>query len=175
MLKRLLSLGAAALAGLTAACEEGPATLAGTWRSPATWSTMIYATSTGPMLVEVHGTPFAVDAGEFRDQVAEAMSNKIIGRVTLFTARRDLAPRPRYRVVLAFNAPDDLDMDRLCTGDPPVAAEPRETVTVQAAFCDGDKLMASLRGRVARVEGPGDKRFRQLMAQVARELFGEPR
>ncbi len=175
MLKRLLSLGAVALAGLSAACEEGPATVAGTWRNPATWSTMIYATSDGPMLVEVHGMPFAVDPARFREQVAEAMSDKIIGRVTRFTADREAAPRPQYRVVLAFNAPDDLDMARLCGGDPPVAADPRETITVQAAFCDGKALMASLRGRLARAAGPDDRRFRQLMAQVARELFGEPR
>lgn len=38
MLKRLLSLGAGALAALTAGCGDGPATVSGTWRSPATWS-----------------------------------------------------------------------------------------------------------------------------------------
>lgn len=175
MFKRLLSLGAAALAGLAAACEDGPATVAGTWRSPAAWSAMVYATSDGPMLVEVHGSPFAVRPADFDDQVAEALSRQVIGRVTLFTARRDQAPRPQYRVVMAFNAPGDLDTARLCAGDPPVAVEPRETITVHAAFCDGVAVLASVRGWVAKVDGPGDLRFRRLMGQVARELFVEAR
>lgn len=170
MLKRILSLGAAVLAGLTAACEDGPATMAGTWRSPAAWSTMIYAASDGPILVEVHGKPFT--DSDFPAKVAQSLSRQVIGRVVLFTPDRAQAPRPDIRLVLAFNPPETLDSKELCTGDAiPTAADRRDKVTVLAAFCQGDSQLASARGWVGKVEGPDDKRFRQMMGQLARELF----
>lgn len=172
MLKRLFSLGAAALAAMVSGCGDGPATVAGTWRSPAAWSSMIYATSKGPMLIEVHGDPFGQNAADFRAQLAEVMTNKIMGRATAFTADPALAPQPRYRVVLAFNAPDNADARHLCEGSVATAAAPSEKVTVLGAFCDGGTLLASVRGWVVKVDGPGDTRFRQLMAQVVRDLFG---
>lgn len=176
MLKRLLSLGAVALAGLTAACEDGPATMAGTWRSPAAWSTMVHAAAKGSVLVEIYGQPFAVARPDFTAQVAESLSGQVIGRVVRFTDDRDQAPEPRIRLVLAFNSPETLDAESLCgDGAIPTAAEPREKVTVVAAFCHGGRLLASARGWVAKVDGPGDKRFRQMMGQLARELFQEGR
>lgn len=172
MLKRLLSLGAAALAAVTSACEDGPATVAGTWRSPATWSTMVHASATGPLLVQVHGDPFRRPPAEFRAAVAAAMTDQIIGRRLAVTAERDAAPKPEFRIVLAFNPPENADAAQLCAGGVPVAAEPRERITVLAAFCEHDRLLASVRGWVAKVDGPEDKRFRRLMGQVTRELFG---
>lgn len=175
MLKRLLSLGAAVLAGLTAACEDGPATMAGTWRSPAAWSTMVYAAADGPILVQIHGKPFA-NAPDLPGQVAEALSRQVIGRVVLFTPDRAAAPQPDIRLVLAFNPPQNLDSKALCGADPiPTAAEPRDKVTVLAAFCQGGTLLASASGWVAKVDGPADGRFRQMLAQLARELFRESR
>lgn len=174
MLKRLMSLGAAALATLTTACEDGPATIAGTWRSPATWSSMIHATRSGPMLVEVHGRPFGDGSGDFPARVAEAMTDRIIGRRTAFTARREQAAAPGLRVVLAFDPPPGLHPDALCEGNVPTAAERRERITVHAAFCDHGRRLASAEGWVAKVAGPDDKRFRTLIGQLTRELFGNP-
>lgn len=174
MLKRLLSLGAAAVAAVVSGCEDGPATVGGTWRSPAAWSSMIYATSKGPMLIEVHGNPFGQDATGFRTELAEAMTNQIFGRPTAFTADVGQAPQPRYRVVLAFNAPDSTDARQLCEGPVATAAIGGERVTVLGAFCDGATLLASVKGWVAKVDGSGDKRFRQLMGQVVRDMFGNP-
>ncbi|MBC7952037.1 MAG: hypothetical protein H7Z12_09510 [Rhodospirillaceae bacterium] len=172
MLKRLFSLGAAGMAALVSGCGDGPATVAGTWRSPAAWSSMIYATSKGPMLIEVHGDPFGLDAAGFRSQLAQVMTNQIMGRATAFTADPEAAPQPRYRVVLAFNAPDTADARHLCEGRIATAIAPSEKVTVLGAFCDGGTLLASVRGWVVKVDGPDDKRFRQLISQVVRDLFG---
>lgn len=174
MLRRLLSLGAAALAAVTSACDDGPATVAGTWRSPATWSTMVYASSAGPLLVEVHGDPFGAPPAEFRAQIAEAMTNQVIGRPLAVTPDRAAAPHPQYRIVLAFNPPDNADAGQLCEGGIATAAAPRERITVLAAFCDQGRLLASVRGWVAKVDGPADTRFRRLLGQVTRELFGNP-
>lgn len=174
MLKRLLSLGAGALAALTAGCGDGPATLSGTWRSPATWSSLVYATSHGPLLVEVHGSPFGEPVPEFRAAMAAAMTNKVFGRPTAFTADPQAAPQPRFRAVLAFNPPPDTDARALCEGRIATAALPGERITVQGAFCDGNTVLASVQGWVAKVQGRDDRRFQMLIGQLTRELFGSP-
>lgn len=172
MLKRLLSLGAAAIAGLTAACEDGPATVAGAWRSPAAWSSMVYASAEGPLLVEVAGDPFGLGLAVWRAQVAEAMSGRLIGRQLAFTADPEAAPRPNFKVKLAFNAADSLSVEDLCKGRAALETKEAGRITVLAAFCDGDdKALATLRGWVARIEGPDDKRLGQLLGQVVRDLF----
>lgn len=174
MLKRLLGLGAAAMTALVSGCGDGPATLAGTWRSPAAWSSLVYATSNGPLLVEVHGSPFGDPAPDFRTAIAAAMTNKVFGRPTAFTAEPQAAPQPRYRVVLAFNAPASTDPRDLCQGHVATAATPGDRITIHGAFCDGTTLLASIQGWVAKVQGRDDKRFQQLIGQVTRELFGSP-
>jgi len=174
MLKRIFALGAAALSSLTAGCGDGPATVSGTWRSPSTWSSLIYATSNGPLLVEVHGSPFGEPAASFRAAMAEAMTNRVFGRPTAFTANPEEAPHPRYRVVLAFNPAADADPRAMCRGTVPVAAAPSERITVRGVFCDGGTMLASVSGWVAKVTGRDDPRFLKLMEQLTRELFGSP-
>lgn len=174
MLKRLLSTGAAALAALLSGCGDGPATVPGGWRSPATWSSMIHASKDGPLLVEVHGDPFGLPPAQFRQAVAAAMDNAIFGRPATFTPDREQAPQPRYRVVLAFNAPDNTDPRDLCRGQVATLAQPAERVTVQGVFCEDAALLASIRGWVAKVNGAEDERFRLLLRQLTRELFGTP-
>lgn len=171
MLKRLAQVGAAALAALVSGCGDGPATVAG-WRSQAAWTSLVYATSHGPLLVEVHGQPFDTAAPRFRDAVVAAMAGGVFGRPTTFTADPAQAPQPQFRAVLAFNVPDATDPRDLCRGQVATAAEPRERVTVNAAFCDGTTVLASIRGWVAKVDGADDRRFRQLVNQLTRELFG---
>lgn len=173
MLKRLAKVSAAALATLVSGCGDGPATVAG-WRSPAAWSSLVYATSQGPLLVEVHGQPFGGAAPPFRDAVLEAMAGGVFGRPTVFTSEPASAPQPRYRAVMAFNPPDSADPRDLCRGQVATALQGSGRVTVLAAFCDGDTLLASIRGWVAKVDGADDRRFRKLINQLTRELFGSP-
>lgn len=174
MLKRLFSVGAAVLAALTTGCGDGPTTMPGGYRSPATWSSLVAATVDGPLLVTVYGNPFGGDDSQFRHQVAESMTDRVFGRRTTFTANRDLAPHPQFRAVIAFNTPADLGAHKLCSGQVPTAAHPGDRLTVLGAFCQDDTLLASVRGWVGQVSGPSDKRFGLLMAQMTRELFGDP-
>lgn len=173
MLKRLLALGTAAIAALSA-CGDGPATVTGTWRSPATWSSLVYASNTGPLLVEVHGDPFGVGDATFRGLVAEAMDRQVHGRVVPFTAVPAEAPRPQFRVTIAFMAPPTLSTADLCAGRITTGTPGSDRITMAAAFCDGQQVLSSVSGWVDGAEGPRDKRFRQLLAQVVRALFGDP-
>lgn len=173
MFRRLISFGAAAIAALTSACEDGPSTIPGGWRSAAVWSTMVHASANGPVWLNVHGQPFGAEA-DFNDKLALAMTNQLVGRQLAFTARRDQADRPEFRVVLAFNVPANTDPRDLCAGQVATAAQPGDKVTVLAAFCDKSGLLSSVQGWVAKVEGVDDPRFRRLLGQAVRDLFGSP-
>lgn len=173
MLKRLVSFGAAAFAALTSACEDGPATVPGGWRSAAVWSTMVHASAQGPLWLDVHGRPFGGD-GDFTAKVAAAMTDQLVGRRLAFTARRDQVDKPEFRVVLAFNAPANADPRDFCAGQIATAALAGDKVTVLAVFCDKSGLLSSVQGWVTKVEGADDPRFRRLLGQVARDLFGSP-
>ncbi|MCA1909995.1 MAG: hypothetical protein LDL39_16710 [Magnetospirillum sp.] len=172
MFKRIVSAGAAVLAALTSACEDGPATVPGGWRSAAVWSTMVHASAQGPLWVEIHGRPFAESQPGFGDKVAAAMTNQLVGRPLTLTAHRDQAAKPEFKVVLAFNPPANADPRDLCAGSVATAAQPGDKVTVLAAFCDKSGLLASVQGWVAKVGDVDDPRFRRLLAQVVRDLFG---
>jgi hypothetical protein len=174
MIKRLLSLGAAALAALATACEDGPATVAGTWRSPAAWSSLVYATTQGPLLLEVLGDPFRLPAAEFRRTVADAMSRQTPGRPFAFTTRAEDAPHATFRVVVAFNPAPDLDPRKLCGGPVAIMSGGGDRVTLLAAFCEGETMLASVSGWVAKAADAEDRRFRQLLGQTVRDLFGPP-
>lgn len=173
MLKRILSFGAAALALLTSACEDGPATVPGGWRSASVWSSLVYASASGPLWLELVGQPDGADA-DFADQAAIAMTNQLVGRALAFTARRELAARPEFRVVLAFNPPAAADPRGLCAGTVRPAPQQGDKITVLAAFCDSSGLLSSVQGWVAKTHGDDDPRFRQLLGQVVRDLFGGP-
>ena len=52
------------------------------------------------------------------------------------------------------------------------SARPGEKITVLAVFCDKNGVLASVNGWVAKVGGVDDPRFRRLLGQVVRDLFG---
>lgn len=172
MFKRMVSVGAAMLAALTSACEDGPATVPGGWRSAAVWSSMVHASAQGPLWLEIHGRPFTEISPSLGDKVAAAMTNQLVGRPLTLTIHRDQAPKPEFKVVLAFNPPANADPRDLCTGSVATAAQPGDKVTVLAAFCDKNGMLASVQGWVAKVQDADDPRFKRLLAQVVRDLFG---
>lgn len=173
MLKKLGRLLAAPVAFLVAACEEGPATVASAIRSPATWSTMTYATAKGPMLIEFHGRPFGLDPKSYGPAAAEAMSNPLPQRPFAFTTDPSAAVSG-ISVVMMFN-PGKEDMEGVCAGQTETGEAQRERVTASAVFCNKENRLASVTGWVLpKHQGPEDERFRQFLRQMMRELFGNP-
>ena len=78
---------------------------------------------------------------------------------------------------LGDGAAKDLDPGALCSGGalpPPLPLGRDGRVDLTASFCDGQAPLSSVQGWVARIEGIGDKRFRQLLGQMARDLVGSP-
>ncbi|CAA7625204.1 hypothetical protein [Magnetospirillum sp. SS-4] len=177
MIRRLLSLGAATLAALAGGCGDGPSTVPGGYRSPATWSSFVYATSSGPLLLEVRGDPFGTGTARLEAAVAASMAAALPGRPFAMTTDASQAPRPAFRVTVVLGPARDLDDRDICAGRAvPVTSSPGDggRVDVAAAFCDGSSLLSSSRGWVAKVEDIDDRRFRRMLEQIARDLMGDP-
>lgn len=175
MMKRLLSLGAAALATLVSGCGDGPSTVPG-FRNAATWSSFVYATSTGPLLLEVVGDPFPMTGSDLRQSVADSISAGIPGRPFTLTLEKTVAARPNFKIVLAMGAASDLDERSLCAGHAKGTSTKSNggRIDLVATFCDGETLLSSVRGWVAKVNNAEDRRFQFLLGQMARDLMGEP-
>ena len=148
----------------------------GSYRSPAAWSSFIYATSPGPLLLEVRGDPFGDGPAALGRTIAAAMTAGIPARPFALTTTQANAARPNFRVVVVLGGAPSLDERAICAGH--VAVEPLKVldgrVDLTATFCDGQSLLSSVRGWVARIDGIDDRRFRLLLNQMARELMGSP-
>ncbi|MDO8607090.1 MAG: hypothetical protein Q7R40_11175 [Phaeospirillum sp.] len=175
MMKRLLSLGAAALASLVGGCGDGPSTVPGGYRNAATWSSFIYATSSGPLLLDVRGDPFGAGSADLGQAVATGMAAGIPARPFTLTLDAAAAARPNFRVMVVLGGAKELDERAICAGRAQGAATRIEggRLDLIATFCDGEALLSSVRGWVARIDGVDDRRFQRLLGQVARELMGE--
>ena len=178
MLKKLISMAAMAVAGLTAACEEGPATIPVGYRSPALWSSMVYATSAGPMYVEILGNPFNVSEALLGEALTSFMDNKLIGREIRFTPMMGQAPQSHLRIILALNPPKSLSSKQLCEGRAgswDSAMGPDGKLRILATFCNTiDRESLHTVTGWAKVDGLEHPRLPQLMGQVDRDLFGSP-
>ena len=176
MMRRLFSLGAAALVSLVGGCGDGPSTVPGGVRSPAAWSSFIYATSPGPLLLEVHGPSLDASPAEMARAIAAAMAAGIPARPFALTTDTAKASRPNFRIVVVVGGAPGLDERAICAGRIPLdgpSIPDGGRVTLTATFCDGESLLSSVRGWVARINGIDDRRFRQLLGQMARDLMGE--
>lgn len=174
MLKKLGRLLFAPVAFLATACEEGPATIASAIRSPATWSTMTFATAQGPMLVEFVGRPFGLTPTDYGPDAAAVMSNSLPARPFAFTTDPTRAPQADIRLVIVFN-PGNENPDDVCTGHASAGEAQRERITALAVFCNKGSRLATVTGWVVvKDKGPQDAKFRQFLRQLAREAFGNP-
>jgi hypothetical protein len=145
---------------------RAPTTISGTWRSPAAYDSMIYASARGPLLLTVHGGPDA-------ETIRAAMDDTLIGRRLAFTLDPGRAAHPEFRVVLAFDPPTDLAPEGLCGSPPPPPTPDPERIRVTASFCAKGECLAAADGRVG-ARDPADPPFRRMMGQLVRTLFGDP-
>jgi len=156
---------------LLAACEgEVPTTVIHYKQANLLESLLVYASTSGPVLTIVHGTPFGSQKKETLNAVLEEFARTVSWRKTAFTAEAATAPHPEHRVVVAFNAPESLDGRALCRGDHP-ATDANAPIRVRAVFCGNNEMISDVSGRLKTATGPGDQMFRKLLSQVARDLL----
>lgn len=172
MLRRLLGLGAGALAALTAACDGAPMTQQVYVNERAVGNYIQYSASPGPLLVVVHGNPF-VTSKPFLDGIVAKELEASITRIANahLTADPELAAKPEFRVILALGAHKAVDGDALCAGEPPRLETGADPLLMVAVFCRKAEMISMVRGSIGAQASPEDKRFRNWMRQIGRDLF----
>ncbi|MFN3076798.1 MAG: hypothetical protein ABT940_07965 [Alphaproteobacteria bacterium] len=172
MLERLVKIGSGLWTTVTTVVRDGPSVVTSYVHPSGTRDFMVYAAGKGPILVELHGNPFSPPDAMGVEAILRTMGGAVGGCRTLaFTIDPEQAPHPEFRVVLAFQAPVNLDGRSLCGGMIPPTVPDRDRLALLAVFCNGTNLLAEVRGRVGTASGPGDPRFQQMLAQVTRSLF----
>ncbi|MBL8701558.1 MAG: hypothetical protein JNK67_24475 [Alphaproteobacteria bacterium] len=128
------------------------------------------AAAQGPVPLVVRGNPFGGAPAEIAGPTLAAMSRSpSLQPVRLTTG--DPGPRQvDYRIILAYGQPF-VGAGGLCAApDAPIAAEP--TLSATAAFCIGDKLLSTARGRsLDPVRGPDDPAFAAFLASLVDVLL----
>ncbi|WP_142846860.1 hypothetical protein [Telmatospirillum sp. J64-1] len=170
MFKRLV---AAAAALLPTACD-GPVTNPGAARSPAAYSHFEYVAGHGPMLLEVHNAPFGGGA-EREDWIFRNFAGAVGPRRITFTRDVEQAvSAPDLRAILVFFPATDASPAQLCEGR--IRTQPQsqpDRVDAMAVFCSRDQVLSHVSGWVRNLQGPEDRRLRDFLGQMRRDLFDE--
>lgn len=130
------------------------------------------AMSAGPLLVKIHGRPYASSQKQIEDAVLNAM-----GRAMSWTASPKLTADPAMAkvrslfVVMTFND-TAVTADAQCSGDNG-GGEPQSqgSVQVMASFCGESTPLSNTSGRIGESNAIDDPQFGALIAQVTEDLF----
>src|SRR4051812_32973641 len=165
---RMLAVG---VAGLLAACGDGPASNVSYKAGPHVWDFFLFAAKDGPVLVEVDGNPFGRDDALLADTIAEAMGSAFTEPFIKFTKDKSAAARPDNRMIWTLGPAAGYDMNSVCTTRPKTEPVSGRRLEMRVAFCQGGRLLSAVHGWMpasdASLENP---RWRSLIAQMARQL-----
>jgi hypothetical protein len=157
-----------------AACDKGPTTTV-TFRIDDVWQFAKAVMATGPMLVEISGDPYGGEAPRLVETILDDMKRAVTWYATVrFTADAAEAANPSFRIVMTFNGGTALSGRDQCRGRGQ-GGGPLDggRIEVIATFCDEADVLADVRGRIDRSEGPSDRRFSDLVRQVTRDMLIE--
>lgn len=156
---------------LLAACEDAPRTDV-TYRLDDVWSFARGAMNSGPLPVVIRGNPYDDDAAALDETVIDAMTQAVTWSADpRFMADANAGADSSLRVVFTLNGGGlggrDQCLGKSAGGGPLADGQVRITAT----FCDGEEVMANVRGHMARTDGVDDPRFSRLIRQVTRDMF----
>lgn len=161
------------LALLLAACAPGAGSIGGADYDPAYDFHEFYQVANGRTFhVIVDGNPFpAIAPEEMRRRLLPVMqANRPRPRLT-FTYDAPAEPQhPDYRLVLVFDAANDLTAARVCAGQIRHRPAPSGRVSVFAVYCRND-LALSQAVATTTAASPEDPRVGQLLSQLFLVLF----
>jgi hypothetical protein len=166
-LKYLAVLGVFALA----ACDESSNVTAGFTRGEIVKSTLVYANSKGPVLVEIHGDPFRMRDSVLADKVITALEGHFSAPPLRFTTDKDKAFTPNVSYRIAFGWPLKEGAEELCGKKIPDLSPNLEKIAVAGAFCMDNERLADAEGWVSGVKTPDDTKFKLLMSDLARSIL----
>jgi hypothetical protein len=124
-----------------------------------------------PVLMTVHGNPFAMDQARLNALVSTELAEGIGGMSAQFTTSPERAAAPEPRVVVLLNPLSDRAPETLCTMPDDISAgHATGRMSIAAAFCRNGQVLGFARTEDA-VGGPTDQSFRRLLWRTAKVLF----
>jgi hypothetical protein len=129
-----------------------------------------HAARNGEVPTVVYGNPFAGDRAAFAQEVAARMKPPAhYGGPVAFTA---VGSSRDHRLAMIFNPASGQSDIGLCRNQvSKTKGRVQEELRVLAAFCAGERVLSSVRGRVEAISSSADPRFQQLLDQVSLALF----
>jgi hypothetical protein len=174
--KLLSNLMVAGCAGVTLAGCAGGGTIGGAYYDPAYDYAEFFAVTDGrDFQVVMAGAPFPnlPAAAVQRELLPVMQAAKPRPNLTFTYANPPEPPRPYYRLVLVFDAANDLTAMSVCVGDirhkPPVADRP---FNVFAIYCRNDLALSQTTAWTT-ATGPTDPQVQTLFAQLFLVLFDD--
>jgi hypothetical protein len=136
------------------------------------WSEFFAVTDGRNFQVIVSGNPFpALTEAEVKRRLLPVMqANKPRPDLTFTYDAPPETPRPYYRLVLVFNAANDLNASRVCAGEIRHKQEPARPFDLYAIYCRDD-LVLSYTTAWTTASSPEDPQVGQLFAQLFLVLF----
>lgn len=130
-----------------------------------------YATRKGAIVTHVTGNPFGAAQPSFAESVRKMMYGQTEGTPVEFVATANDKTLAPFKVVLAFNAPLNVDGHDLCETDSRTTSLPSGAMLrASIAFCEGDRLKSDSYARVSGVSGANDPKFQELVQQITRAM-----
>ncbi len=174
-MKRLLRILAVLLVALLPDCAPGTAMIGGADYAPEYDYGEFYAATDGRNFqVIVSGNPFpSMSEAEMKRRLLPVLqANKPRPNLTFTYAAPPEKPRPDYRLVLVFDAANDLTAQRVCAGQirhKPVRTRPFDLFAV---YCR-DELALSQTTAWTTASSPDDPQVGRLFAQLFLVLFSD--
>ncbi len=170
--KKIAAAIAAALVLPALACA---ATIGGVWYAPQyDYTDFWVASDNKPFQVVLEGNPFPnLPIDEVAQRLLPAMqAAKPRPNLTFTYNKPSEDPRPYYRLVLVFDAANDLGGERVCKGDKWLKPGVPGTFKLFAVYCRNDMPM-SLTTAWTPVNGPDDPRIQQLFRELFMVVFSD--
>jgi len=118
------------------------------------------------LYTEIHGNPFAMEDGEFQQQITGIFNARNSLTPTNFTVKPGPNADPGYRAVVVFNAASHYGGPSLCRGPASLqtAAQQGSRIKIDMAFCNGRDELHSVRGTLPMTASPKDPDFENSLA-----------
>lgn len=173
MFKKITGCIVAGVSALLSGCgEQVPNVISNYNRGEIVMSSFIYATSKGPMMVELYGNPFKESGSEVADMIIKRMAQAMPQRPVKFTTIEAQAPSPEHRVKILLGGENTVNGERLCQGNIKLSAAPDPNkIKIRAVYCASGQLMSDVEGWMLDPKTATDERFGQMISQVTIQLF----
>jgi hypothetical protein len=152
-------------------CDEGPSSNLSFTTTPDVWSFVTGTAPGGPLLVDVRGDPFRTGRDAVAGDVVSAVAATFTEPWLRFTANDAEAGSKDLRLIWLLDPQSGFDADRVCAGERPALDAGRRVMEIRAVLCHRGRPLSAVHGWTRRPETAGERKWRGLISQMARQLL----